>query len=172
MQDFTPQDWGQMGLMAGLSILSNNDGRMNNGQLLARGGLDALAGLKFRKQYEQAMARQAEQDAIARQKHDIEVRKGQMELGEAARRNEWIGPNLFGRGFTHGIVNLYSKRLFLMRRLWKYSSSSIITGTPWRFCLNRKFSPMRWWIPLFRMPKTNLRHFYGNISRRWQKNVF
>jgi hypothetical protein len=88
MQDFTPQDWGQMGLMAGLSILSNNDGRMNNGQLLARGGLDALAGLKFRKLYEQAMARQAEQDAIARQKHDIEARKGQMELGEATRRNE------------------------------------------------------------------------------------
>lgn len=64
----TPQDWGQLALMGGLSILANNNGRMNNGQLIANGGLDALAGLQARKQYEAAMARQR-QEAEANKWH-------------------------------------------------------------------------------------------------------
>lgn len=83
---FAPGDWQQLGLMAGLSILANNDGRMSTGQLIANGGLDALAGLQARKKYEAAMARQQEQDAMNQQKHDLAMRQGQMQMDEEARR--------------------------------------------------------------------------------------
>lgn len=83
---FTPQDWGQLALMGGLSILGNNNGNRSVGQLIGQGGLDALAGLQARKQYEAAMARQQEQDAMAQQKHDLAMRQGNAELDAAARK--------------------------------------------------------------------------------------
>lgn len=83
---FAPGDWQQLALMGGLSILANNDGRMSTGQLIANGGLDALAGLQARKKYEAAMARQQEQDAMNQQKHDLAMRQGQMQMDEAARK--------------------------------------------------------------------------------------
>jgi hypothetical protein len=61
---FAPQDWQQMALMAGLSMLGNNDGSRSVGQLIGQGGLDALAGIQARKQYEAAMAqKRAEAEA-------------------------------------------------------------------------------------------------------------
>lgn len=65
---FTPQDWGQLALMGGLSILGNNNGNRSVGQLIGQGGLDALAGLQARKQYEAAMERQR-QEAEANKWH-------------------------------------------------------------------------------------------------------
>ena len=62
---FQREDLGPGLITAGLSMLANNDGRLNVPQLIGQGGLDALAGLQFRKQYEQAMARQRELDARA-----------------------------------------------------------------------------------------------------------
>ena len=53
---FQPADWQQMALTAGLSMLGNNDGSRSFGQLVGNAGLDALAGLQARKQYEAAMA--------------------------------------------------------------------------------------------------------------------
>lgn len=92
---FTPADWQQLALTAGLSILGNNNGSRSVGQLIGQGGLDALAGLQARKQYEAAMARQQEQDAMAQQKHDLDMRLGQMQMDEQAQRAElmkrWMG---------------------------------------------------------------------------------
>lgn len=88
LNNFTPQDWQQMGLMAGLSMLANNNGRMNTAQLIGQGGFDALAGLQFRKKYEAEMARQKELDAMNQQKHDLAMRQGQMQMDEATRRAE------------------------------------------------------------------------------------
>lgn len=70
----------------GLSILANNDGRMSNGQLIANGGLDALANIRARRRYEAAMARQQMQDEQAQQAHDLQMRRGQMEMDEATQR--------------------------------------------------------------------------------------
>lgn len=72
----------------GLSMLANNDGRMNAAQLIGQGGLDALANIRARKQYEAAMARQQMQDEQAQQAHDLQMRRGQMEMDEATRRAE------------------------------------------------------------------------------------
>lgn len=83
---FTPQDWGQLALMGGLSILGNNNGRMSTGQLIGQGGLDALAGLQARKQYEAAMERQRQEDERGQQMHDLRMRQGNAELEAAARR--------------------------------------------------------------------------------------
>ena len=86
MNNFTPQDWGQMALMGGLSILGNNNGTRSVPQLLGQGGLDALSGLQFRKQYEAEMQRRKAQDAMNQQKHDLAMRQGQMQMDEATRR--------------------------------------------------------------------------------------
>jgi hypothetical protein len=85
---FAPQDWQQMALTAGLSMLGNNDGTRSVGQLIGQGGLDALAGLQFRKQYEAQMARQKMLDERAQAQHDMQMQKGQFELDEARRRAE------------------------------------------------------------------------------------
>jgi len=89
---FQPSDFGQLALMGGLSILANNDGRMSTGQLIGRGGLDALAGLQFRKQYEAAMQDKAEQDARAaeewRWKQDDRQRRQELERRFAAGDDE------------------------------------------------------------------------------------
>lgn len=69
----TDTPWGPLALMAGLSILSNNDGRMNTGQLIARGGLDALGALRARKQYDAAMERQRTEDERAAQEWQWKV---------------------------------------------------------------------------------------------------
>lgn len=83
---FTPQDWGQLALMGGLSILGNNNGNRSVGQLIGQGGLDALAGLQARKQYEAAMQRQQMLDERAQAQHDLQMRRGNAELEAAARR--------------------------------------------------------------------------------------
>ena len=85
---FQPVDWQQMALTAGLSMLGNNNGSKSFGQLVGNAGLDALAGLQFRKQYEQAMARQQMLDERAQAQHDMQMQKGQFELDEANRRAE------------------------------------------------------------------------------------
>lgn len=85
---FTPQDLSQLALMGGLSILGNNNGTRSVGQLIGQGGLDALAGLQARKQYEAAMARQQMQDEQAQAQHDLQMQKGQIELAEANRKAE------------------------------------------------------------------------------------
>lgn len=85
---FAPQDWQQMALTAGLSMLGNNDGSRSVGQLIGQGGLDALAGLQFRKQYEAQMARQQMLDERAQAQHDMQMQKGQFELDEANRKAE------------------------------------------------------------------------------------
>jgi hypothetical protein len=56
------------------------------GQLIGQGGLDALAGLQARKQYEAAMERQRQEDERGQQMHDLRMQKGQMELAEANRK--------------------------------------------------------------------------------------
>lgn len=83
---FQREDLGPGLITAGLSMLANNDGRMNVPQLIGQGGLDALAGLQFRKQYEAQMARQRELDERAQAQHDMQMQKGQFELDEANRR--------------------------------------------------------------------------------------
>lgn len=83
---FAPQDLAQLALVGGLSMLGNNNGSRSVGQLIGQGGLDALAGLQARKQYEAAMARQQMQDERAQAQHDLQMRRGQMELEAAARR--------------------------------------------------------------------------------------
>ena len=83
---FTPQDWGQLALMGGLSILGNNNGNRSVGQLIGQGGLDALAGLQARKQYEAAMERQRQEDERAQAQHDLQMRQGNAALEAAARR--------------------------------------------------------------------------------------
>ena len=55
---FQREDFGPSLITAGLSMLANNDGRSNAVQLIGQGGLDALAGLQARKQYEAAMEKQ------------------------------------------------------------------------------------------------------------------
>lgn len=87
---FTPQDWQQMALTAGLSMLGNNNGTRSVGQLIGKGGLDALAGLQARKQYEAAIARQQMQDEQARQLHDMRMQRGQMQMDEATRRADMM----------------------------------------------------------------------------------
>ena len=85
---FQREDLGPGLITAGLSMLANNDGRLNVPQLIGQGGLDALAGLQFRKQYEQAMARQQMLDERAQAQHDMQMQKGQFELDEANRKAE------------------------------------------------------------------------------------
>jgi hypothetical protein len=67
-------------------MLSNNDGRMSVPQLIGQGGLDAIAGLQFRKQMEAQQARQQMLDERAQAQHDMLMQKGQFELDEASRR--------------------------------------------------------------------------------------
>lgn len=85
---FKREDLGPGLITAGLSMLSNNDGRMSVPQLIGQGGLDAIAGLQFRKQMEAQQARQQLLDARAQAQHDMQMQKGQFELDEANRRAE------------------------------------------------------------------------------------
>ena len=87
---FTPQDWRQLALMGGLSILGNNNGNRSVGQLIGQGGLDALAGLQARKQYEAAMERQRQEVERAQAQHDLQMQRGQMDLAEANRKAELV----------------------------------------------------------------------------------
>ena len=83
---FQREDFGPSLITAGLSMLANNDGRSNAVQLIGQGGLDALAGLQARKQYEAAMERQRQEDERGQQMHDLRMRQGNAELEAAARR--------------------------------------------------------------------------------------
>ena len=85
---FKREDFGPGLITAGLSMLANNDGRMNVPQLIGQGGLDAIAGLQFRKQMEAQQARQQMLDEREKAKHDMLMQKGQFELDEASRRAE------------------------------------------------------------------------------------
>ena len=85
---FKREDLGPGLITAGLSMLSNNDGRMSVPQLIGQGGLDAIAGLQFRKQMEAQQARQQMLDERAQAQHDMQMQKGQFELDEANRRAE------------------------------------------------------------------------------------
>lgn len=85
---FQREDLGPGLITAGLSMLANNDGRMNVPQLIGQGGLDALTDLQFRKQYEAQMARQKMLDERAQAQHDMQMQKGQFELDEANRMAE------------------------------------------------------------------------------------
>jgi hypothetical protein len=85
---FQREDFGPSLISAGLSMLANNNGRMNTAQLIGQGGLDALAGLQARKQYEAAMARQQMQDERAQAQHDLAMRQGQMQMDEQSQRAE------------------------------------------------------------------------------------
>lgn len=84
----TREDLGPGLINFGLAMLANNNGRMNDAQLIGQSGLDALAGLQARKQYEASMARQQAQDERAQAQHDMQIRKGQMEIDEATRKAE------------------------------------------------------------------------------------
>lgn len=60
----TREDLGPGLINFGLAMLANNNGRMNDAQLIGQSGLDALSSLQARKQYEAAMAqKQAEAEA-------------------------------------------------------------------------------------------------------------
>lgn len=85
---FKREDLGPGLITAGLSMLSNNDGRMSVPQLIGQGGLDAIAGLQFRKQMEAQQARQQMLDERAQAQHDMQMQKGQFELDEANRKAE------------------------------------------------------------------------------------
>lgn len=83
-----PLDWQQLGLTAGLSMLGNNNGSKSFGQLVGNAGLDALTSLQARKQYEAAMARQQAQDDMERQKHELAMKQGQIQMDEATKKAE------------------------------------------------------------------------------------
>jgi hypothetical protein len=83
---FQREDLGPGLITAGLSMLANNDGRRNVPQLIGQGGLDAIAGLQFRKQMEAQQARQQMLDERAQAQHDMQMQKGQFELDEANRK--------------------------------------------------------------------------------------
>lgn len=85
---FKREDFGPSLITAGLSMLANNDGRMSVPQLIGQGGLDAIAGLQFRKQLEAQQARQQMLDEREKAKHDMQMQKGQFELDEANRKAE------------------------------------------------------------------------------------
>lgn len=85
---FQREDFGPSLITAGLSMLANNDGRSNAVQLIGQGGLDALAGLQARKQYEAAMERQRQEDERGQQLHDLRMRQGQMQMDEQTQRAE------------------------------------------------------------------------------------
>lgn len=108
---FAPQDWQQMALTAGLSMLGNNDGSRSVGQLIGQGGLDALAGLHARKQYEQAMARQQMLDEREQAQHDMQMQKGQAELAELERVNKLKARYASGDRSPEVMNGLYGKEM-------------------------------------------------------------
>lgn len=81
-------DPGSAALIAGLSLLSNNDGSRSTGQLLGRAGFDTLTGLGTMEAQRQAQERQAGLDAERKQYRDMQMQGMQAELDEQNRRRE------------------------------------------------------------------------------------
>ena len=75
-------------LIAGLSMLSNNDGSRSFGQLVGRAGFDSLVGLGSMEAQRRAQERQEGLDAERKQYRDMQMQGPQAELDEQARRRE------------------------------------------------------------------------------------
>ena len=99
--------WGPLALVAGLSILSNNDGRMNTGQLIARGGLDALGAYQARREYEAAMQRQNAKD-------EREAQEWQWKVDDRNRQRSLM--ERFAAGDEDAMRILYPEQYFMNKR--------------------------------------------------------
>lgn len=86
--DAIKADPGSAALIAGLSMLANNNGSRSFGQLVGRAGFDTLAGLGSMEAQRQAQERQAGLDAERRQYRDMQMQGMQAELDEQKRRRE------------------------------------------------------------------------------------
>lgn len=84
--DAIKNDPGSAALIAGLSMLSNNNGSRSFGQLVGRAGFDTLAGLGSMEAQRRAQERQAGLDAERRQYRDMQMQGMQAELEEQNRR--------------------------------------------------------------------------------------
>lgn len=108
---FKREDFGPGLITAGLSMLANNDGRMSVPQLIGQGGLDALEGHMARKKYEAAMARQQAEDERTQAQHDMQMKKGQMEMSEAERLNALKARFASGDRSPEVMYGLYGKEM-------------------------------------------------------------
>ena len=86
--DAIKSDPGSAALLAGLSMLSNNNGRNSFGQLVGRAGFDTLAGLGSMEAQRRAQERQAGLDAERRQYREMQMQGMQAELEDQNRRRE------------------------------------------------------------------------------------
>lgn len=86
--DAIKNDPGTAALIAGLSMLSNNNGRNTFGQLVGRAGFDTLAGVGSMEAQRRAQERQAGLDAERKQYRDMQMQGMQAELDEQNRRRE------------------------------------------------------------------------------------
>ena len=86
--DAIKKDPGTAALIAGLSMLSNNNGRNSFGQLVGRAGFDTLAGVGSMEAQRRDQERQAILDADRRQYRDMQMQGMQAELDEQNRRRE------------------------------------------------------------------------------------
>ena len=75
-------DPGAAALIAGLSMLSNNDGSRSFGNLVGRAGFDTLAGLGSMEAQRRAQERQADLDAERKQYRDMQMQGMQDAQGE------------------------------------------------------------------------------------------
>lgn len=82
--------WGDVALGFGLSMLANNNGRQSFGELVGNSGLDVMHAIEMRKKLEAERARQAEQDAMERQMHDLSVQKQQGDIAEQSRMRKLL----------------------------------------------------------------------------------
>lgn len=86
--DAIKSDPGSAALLAGLSMLSNNNGRNSFGQLVGRAGFDTLAGLGSMEAQRRAQERQTGLDAERRQYREMQMHGMQAELEDQNRRRE------------------------------------------------------------------------------------
>lgn len=108
---FKREDFGPSLITAGLSMLANNDGRMSVPQLIGQGGLDALEGHMARKKYEAAMARQQAEDERTQAQHDMQMKKGELEMAEAERLNALNARLASGDRSPEVMYGLYGKEM-------------------------------------------------------------
>lgn len=81
-------DPGSAALIAGLSLLTNNDGSRSFGQLVGRAGFDTLTGLGSMEAQRQAQERQEARDAERSQYRDMQMQEMQAGLDEQNRRRD------------------------------------------------------------------------------------
>lgn len=79
-----------LGLMAGLSMLANNNGSRSFGQLVGRAGADALGGLGNMMQAQAMQERQRRQDAERSQYNEMRLQGMQADLDERKRLEELV----------------------------------------------------------------------------------